>query len=70
MIHGLHGESLDLIIHSPGGSIEAAGAFVTYMRTKFSDIRVIIPQAAMSAATMIACSANVVMGEAFVVRAD
>jgi len=64
VIHGLKGESLDLILHSPGGSIEAAEAFVAYMRTKFSDIRVIIPQAAMSAATMIACSANaIVMGK-------
>lgn len=61
VIHKLNGESLDLILHSPGGSIEAAEAFVAYMRTKFSDIRVIIPQAAMSAATMIACSANVIM---------
>ncbi len=64
VIHGLKGESLDLILHSPGGSIEAAEAFVTYIRTKFSNIRVIIPQAAMSAATMIACSANaIVMGK-------
>lgn len=61
VVHGLKGDSLDLIIHSPGGSIEAAEAFVTYLRTKFSDIRVIIPQAAMSAATMISCSANSIM---------
>lgn len=64
VVHGLKGKSLDLILHSPGGSIEAAEAFVTYLRTKFSDIRVIIPQAAMSAATMISCSANkILMGK-------
>lgn len=61
VVHGLKGKSLDLIIHSPGGSLEAAEAFVTYLRTKFRDIRVIIPQAAMSAATMISCSANTIM---------
>jgi hypothetical protein len=54
---------LDLVIHSPGGSIEAAEAIVRYLRKKFSDIRVIVPHLAMSAATMIACSANrIIMG--------
>jgi hypothetical protein len=62
-VHGLQGDSLDLIIHSPGGSAESAEGIVSYLRDKFSDIRVIIPQAAMSAATMIACAADtIVMG--------
>ncbi len=64
VIHGLEGPALDLIIHSPGGSAEATEAFVSYLRTKFDDIRVIIPQAAMSAATMLACASNkIVMGK-------
>lgn len=64
VVHGLQGPALDLILHSPGGSAEATEAFVDYLRTKFSDIRVIIPQVAMSAATMLACSANtIVMGK-------
>ncbi|HEV2118513.1 MAG TPA: serine protease [Candidatus Bathyarchaeia archaeon] len=54
---------LDIILHSPGGSAEATEALVTYIRSEFSDVRVIIPHAAMSAATMLACSANkIVMG--------
>jgi hypothetical protein len=58
------GNGLDLIIHSPGGSAESAEAIVKYLRSKFSDIRVFIPISAMSAATMIACSANrIVMGK-------
>lgn len=61
VIHGLEGEELDLILHSPGGSPAATEALVTYLRNKFSDIRVIIPQAAMSAATMLACAANVIV---------
>lgn len=58
VVHGLNGESLDLVLHSPGGSPEAAEAIVSYLRSKFRDIRVIVPHAAMSAATMIACAAN------------
>lgn len=55
---------LDLILHTPGGSITAAESLVYYLRQKFqSNIRVIIPQMAMSAGTMIACSAKeIVMG--------
>lgn len=64
VIHGLSGSKLDLILHSPGGDPSATEAFVTYLRTKFDDIRVIIPYAAMSAGTMLACSANkIVLGK-------
>lgn len=63
-IHGLKGDELDLILHSPGGSLEAAEQIVNYLRSKYSHIRVIIPQNAMSAATMIACAADeIVMGK-------
>jgi len=59
---GLSG-NLDLIIHSPGGSGGVTEALVTYLRSKFNHIRVIIPYAAMSAATMLACSGDeIVMG--------
>jgi len=61
---GLKGPSLDLMVHSPGGSAETVEAIVTYLRTRFQDIRVIVPQQAMSAATMLACAANlIVMGK-------
>jgi ATP-dependent protease ClpP protease subunit len=64
VIHRLKGDDLDLILHSPGGSAEATEAFVSYLRMKFTDIRVIIPYAAMSAATMLSCAANtIVMGK-------
>ncbi len=52
---------LDLMLHSPGGSPEAAEQIVNYLRQKFSDIRVIVPNMAMSAATMIACAADTIM---------
>ena len=62
-VHGLDCKrGLDLILHTPGGSPAAAEIIVTYLRKKFnSDIRVIVPQLAMSAGTMIACSAKVII---------
>lgn len=61
VMNGVQESELDLILHSPGGQIDAAEALVTYLRSKFSDICVIVPQQAMSAATMIACAANTIM---------
>lgn len=55
---GLHGPALDLILHSPGGSPDATASIVRYLRQKFSDTRVFVPLAAMSAATMLSLSAN------------
>lgn len=58
------GSELDLILHSPGGSPETAEAIVSYLRSRFSHIRVIVPNLAMSAATMISCAADeIVMGK-------
>ena len=62
--HGLSGDKLDLLLHSPGGSPEVAEAIVSYLRPRFSHIRVIVPQLAMSAATMISCAADeIVLGK-------
>jgi hypothetical protein len=62
--HGLTNPNLDLILHSPGGSLEATEALVSYLRTKFANIRVLVPNLAMSAATMVACAADrIVMGK-------
>src|SRR3990172_11455570 len=64
VIHEVKEPALDVIIHSPGGSLAAADACVQYLRSKFDDIRVFVPHAAMSAATMMACAANqIVMGK-------
>lgn len=60
-VHTIKGDQLDLIIHSPGGQIEAAQSIVEYLRSKFRHIRVFVPDAAMSAATLIALSADVIV---------
>ncbi|WP_411734251.1 SDH family Clp fold serine proteinase, partial [Paeniglutamicibacter sp.] len=52
---------LDLILHSPGGDPTAADSLVRYMRDRFSDVRVIVPIAAMSAATMWSLAADTIM---------
>lgn len=56
---------LDLILHTPGGSPEAAEGIINYLRNKFkNDIRIIVPQLAMSAGTMIACAGKeIIMGK-------
>jgi hypothetical protein len=56
----LPGPNLDILLHSPGRSPEAAASLVRYLRTKFSHIRVFVPLAAMSAATMWALAANAI----------
>ncbi len=64
VIRGLPGDGLDLVLHSPGGSAEATEGLVTYIRSKYDNVRVIVPHLAMSAATMLACSANrILMGK-------
>jgi len=65
VFHGLQGKEIDLILHSPGGRAEATEAVVKYLRQKFNNLRVIVPHEAMSAATMLACAADIiVMGRA------
>lgn len=63
-LNGLKGDTLDLVIHSPGGSLEATEQLVQYLRAKYNHIRAIIPQNAMSAATMLACACDeIIMGK-------
>lgn len=58
-------KGLDLLLHTPGGGITATQSIVDYLRRMFGrDIRAVIPQLAMSAGTMIACSCKeIVMGK-------
>lgn len=50
-------KGLDLFLHTPGGSVAATESLVHYLKEMFgNDIRAFVPQLAMSAGTMIACS--------------
>jgi len=52
---------LDILLHSPGGSAEAAESIVQVIRSHFNPIRFMIPVVAKSAATMIALSGNEIL---------
>ncbi len=60
-------KGLDLILHTPGGSIAATQSIVDYLHQLFQhpdggpDVRVIVPQIAMSAGTMIACASRQIL---------
>lgn len=55
-------KGLDLILHTPGGDIAATHSIVNYLHKMFgSDIRAVVPQIAMSAGTMIACSCHEIL---------
>jgi hypothetical protein len=57
-------KKVDLILHSPGGSPDAAESIMSYLRQRFDHIRAVVPLAAMSAATMMALACDeVLMGE-------
>lgn len=58
-------KGLDLILHTPGGNPTATEGIVKYLHSKFeNNIRVIVPQMAMSAGTMLACaSKTIIMGK-------
>ena len=57
-------KGLDLVLHTPGGEVAATEAIVKYFRHCFgNDVVAIVPQLAMSAGTMIACSCKeIIMG--------
>lgn len=58
-------KGLDLILHTPGGDLAATESLVDYIRSMFgTDVVAYVPQIAMSAGTMIACSCKeIIMGD-------
>ena len=51
-------DKIDILIHSPGGRAESVEEIVHILRNQFDHIRFIIPDAAKSAATMLALSGD------------
>lgn len=58
-------KGLDLILHTPGGEVNATESIIDYLHAVFGkNIRAVVPQIAMSGGTMIACSCKeILMGE-------
>jgi len=50
--------SVDILLHSPGGSPEATERIVHILREQFEDISFLVPHSAYSAATMLALSGD------------
>lgn len=57
------GTPIDLLLHSPGGDIDAAEKLITLVRKRAgaAPVRVIVPDYAKSAATLIALGANTIV---------
>lgn len=52
-------KGLDLILHTPGGGLSSTQSIIDYLHKMFDrNVRTIVPQIAMSAGTMIACSSK------------
>ncbi|MDE0113812.1 MAG: hypothetical protein OXN84_16180 [Albidovulum sp.] len=57
-------KGLSLILHTPGGDMQATETFVDYLRNKFHFIETIVPVYAMSGGTLIALASDqIVMGK-------
>jgi len=61
VISVIAGDNLDVLLHSPGGSPEAAESIVSLLRSRFSSLRFIVPHMAKSAATMICCAGDEIL---------
>jgi len=57
----IDGDSLDVLLHSPGGDPQAAESIVELLRSRFSSLRFIIPDQAKSAATMMCCAGDEIL---------
>lgn len=64
LLHNLsHDSDLDLLLHTGGGDIDAAEKVITMVRTKVGNaiLRVVVPDYAKSAGTLIALGADVIV---------
>ncbi len=61
LIENVPGQSLDVLLHTPGGVAEAAERIVALLRSKFSSVRFIIPHSAHSAGTLICFSGDEIL---------
>ena len=59
LVNNINGsDSVDVLIHSPGGRPDATERIVYILRARFKEVNFLIPHSAYSAATMLALSGN------------
>jgi hypothetical protein len=61
LIEELEGNTLDVLVHSPGGMPNAVEQIVGILRDSFESVRFIVPHAAKSAATLMVLSGDAVL---------
>ena len=61
LIDGISDDSLDVFLHSPGGSAEAVEQIINLLRARFKRLRFIVPHTAMSAATLMVLAGDTVL---------
>ena len=61
LVDGIPGESLDVLLHSSGGSAEAVEQIVNLLRARFKELRFIVPHTATSAATLMVLAGDTVL---------
>jgi serine dehydrogenase proteinase len=61
LVEDLPGNELDVLLHCPGGSIESAERICRLLRSRFTDIRYVVPHTAYSAAALLALSGNQIL---------
>lgn len=61
IFEGVESKNIDLLIHTPGGLVDAVEKLVTVLRGRTSDYRVIVPSWAKSGGTVIALSSSKIL---------
>lgn len=61
IIEGLQTRDVDLLIQTPGGSVDAVEKFVSVLKNRLSSYRVIVPSWAKSGGTVIAMSSSEIL---------
>lgn len=63
ILDGIAAKDVDLMIQTPGGSVDACEKFITVLRSRLNSYRVIVPSMAKSCGTVIAMSSTeIVLG--------
>ena len=61
IFEGVESKDIDLLIHTPGGSVDAVEKIVTVLRNRTNDYRAIVPSWAKSGGTVIALSSSKIL---------
>ena len=61
MFEGVESKNIDILIHTPGGSVDAIEKIVTILQNRTDDYRIIVPSLAKSGGTVIALSSSKIL---------